>query len=125
MKTNKTKNKKVKINRKKWLRGMKDGDKKKKCPVLLNDEGQRCCLGFAICQIGKIKKDKILEELTPQDLDFQVSPFSYRDENYIENSKFTKECMGINDDEYINEKQREYKLRRKFKSKGIDLEFYG
>jgi hypothetical protein len=49
----------LRINRKRWARGSKNGNSE-----LLNSEGNMCCLGFACRKLG-LKPDDILNMGTP------------------------------------------------------------
>ncbi len=115
----------VKINRAKWRSGQ-NGDLHtgKGEARLLNGEGFMCCLGFAAHQLGRINKGKMLDIVQPEDLDKVITPLSYKGV-FICNTKFSEECITLNDDRKITRKQRERRLIRKFNAQGIDLKFHG
>jgi hypothetical protein len=118
---------KVRINRTKWRsggEGLKASGKGE--TELYNKEGFSCCLGFASHQLAKCNKDKLKGESFPCFLDKVITPLTERDRfNYVVDTDFTTECVAINDDEIITRKQREAKLKRKFKANDLELEFYG
>lgn len=122
---------KVRINRAKWRSGdcSHGGNSAYQSgygdTALINDEGFRCCLGFAACQLGKISLKSILNLSTPEELPRVITPLSERTEYGVRDTRFTTTCIEINDDQDITQKQRESKLKRKFKTKNIQLEFYG
>lgn len=134
------------IDRTKWARGGINGSS-----MLLNDEGNMCCLGFAAIAVGLSEDDIIdvgeFEELHADShielidgLDF--NPFctigdSGNDDNpRIYNTEFHDEAVKINDfvpdrprSEYYTgpvietEEQRELVLIELFLKAGIDLSF--
>lgn len=123
--------KKVRINRAKWRSGgdlsesyTGEGD-----TYLVNDEGYRCCLGFACHQLSNLNLQQLTCIAEPGGLQTVIPLLNYIDNDYgwncMENTDFSDECVAINDDATITSKQREYKLKRKFKANGIELEFYG
>jgi len=124
----KTFTKKVRINRFKWRTGddapgLHTGEG---TTSLLNEEGFMCCLGFAAKQIGKISNEKIRHYGEPDDIGTVISPLTEKNEaGFICNTKFTGDCIKVNDDTKITRKQRERKLIDKFNATGIDLEFFG
>jgi len=124
----KTFTKKVRINRFKWRTGeeapgLHTGEGS---TLLLNEEGFMCCLGFAAKQIGKISNEKVMRCGEPDGIGTVISPLTEKNgAGFICNTKFTEDCVTVNDDTKITRKQRERKLIRKFNAAGIDLEFFG
>jgi hypothetical protein len=117
---------KVRINRAKWRSGYYGPNSSGKGETqLYNEEGFSCCLGFASHQLAKCNKDKLEGEAFPCGLDKVITPLTIRDRhNDIVDTSFTIQCISINDDERITRKQREAKLKRKFKDNDLELEFY-
>ena len=124
---------KVRINRAKWRCGgfLGHGSKSGSSDIFdpsstyLNDGEFRCCLGFAANQLGRVSYKDMLYLYSPAALSKKIEPFSENDGSFLNNTKFAHQCMIVNDDASISNKMREYKLKRKFKSQDIDLQFYG
>ena len=123
--------KKIRIDRTRWIRGGKDGNGALSKTSLCEDKGgpyHMCCLGFAAHQLSKKSLNNLIGKATPGNLKFVVSPLNLKFNNTpftnISNTTFSSECIGINDTKDISDKMREYKLKRKFKSQGLELEFY-
>lgn len=122
-----TKMKKVRINRKTWSRGGVNQPSK-----LCNAEGNMCCLGFAIHQIAKVKKDSLVGKYYPRNFYKKESFFTnaYKsnsacyDSAIIENNEFSSVAAKINDNAGITEVEREIRLIDLFSRNGIVLEFY-
>lgn len=63
-----TERKKFTVKRSQWLRGGKSPDKRFWTdPVLLNPDGNRCCLGFAGEQLCGLSKEQILHVSGPRE----------------------------------------------------------
>lgn len=111
--------KKFTVRRSKWLRGKGDG-------YLLNDEGKMCCLGFAVNQICKVPKKKLLDTFRPCDVlestkETTFTTISY--ENVIIDKHFVEEAIEVNDDSTISDSGREELLTEIFKENGIKVTF--
>ena len=116
--------KKVRIDRKRWLRAGTPGETGLLCR---DSDHKKCCLGFACGQLYRITEEKMLGIAMPDEVLPGRNTILTKVEsnpNYCYNSKFADECSEINDDDQISDKMREYKLKRKFASQGILLEFY-
>lgn len=89
--------KKVTVNRSRWLFGGTPG-----ISVLRDEEGRSCCLGFAMAQVCGLRYGRLEELSAPSDVAYTLKktfkPFTYGKEN----SKFSREAMGINDDESLS-----------------------
>ena len=109
----------ITINRKKWVRGDIGG-----WSALLNSNGNRCCLGFAVCQISRLTFETIDGKCEPNDVLRKPSFLTEIDEEGIlQNNKLAYMAMNINDDCGITEKVREKKLIKLFKEHGFKLVF--
>lgn len=105
----------VTVRRSEWARGGRNGDAR-----LLNTNGCMCCLGFAICQITKIKKSDIDGEKMPEEV-FNRKSFLTEEDGC--NNSFAEEASFINDTKDLLEKHREKKLKDLFKKNDINLKF--
>ena len=116
------KTKKVKVSRKKWLRGGTDS-------YLVNSDGCMCCLGFAANQISRITKEDMNMAVTPEEVyqkeSFLTEPRSTNawGGKSIRDNRFAHRAMIINDNPTISDKMRESRLKRLFKSNGVELTF--
>ena len=106
----------ITIVRSRWLRnnGMSAQS------VLLDEQGRKCCLGFAICQISKLPKERLLDKMCPRDV-FAKESF-LTDEDLWDNELAT-DAMAINDYYGITEAEREKKLTNLFRKHGFKLRF--
>lgn len=120
--------KKVRVDRKRWLRGGINPKGNNTTSMLCNDDGCRCCLGFALGQLHRITKAGMINLGHPEDVlnkpDGIFTTTVLLNVGDIVNTRFTEQCIDINDNDGISDKMREYKLKRKFASQGIELEFY-
>lgn len=123
------------VDRRRWLRGEGDGK-------LRDEEGNRCCIGFYAGACG-YKADKLngvctLDELVSEkddnffsirgydsDLIFKDYPKALRKayESVQMGEDFFKNLYEINDDDDIRDKEREEKIKKIFKSRGIKVIF--
>ena len=130
------------VKRSEWLRGGKDGTGKTAEAVLLNREGQKCCLGFIIEQqnfpsislmgTGEPREACRYTAAAPDTI-LAISEYSEEEEDDNDivinevtdwfNSALADEAMGINDERTINDARREMELRELFKRNDIDLVF--
>lgn len=112
----------------KWCRGGKGGKS-----ALLNEEGNKCCLGFATEQLADCKLP------APERVGFFGTPVSYSryagksvplltegwsSRSYI-HSPGLGEMMGVNDDPNITDSTRMRKLRALAKKAGFKFSFKG
>ncbi len=124
MTTTKTRTRKVKISRKKWLRGNNDS-------YMVNSRGHMCCLGFAANQISRIPKKDMCMISVPEEVYSKDSFLTNVDHvrhgmsgmNISFNNDFADKAMRINDNKEISDKMREYKLKLLFEKHGIELTF--
>ncbi len=121
------------INRKKWARGGLNGE-----AALLNDQGNMCCLGFA-CRASGVAAKTLDGYGFPEDLASEVKQPERlgkklgklvevtREENIVtfNNTAGVVQAQGVNDDDTISEKMREYKLKPILKKLGFDVTFVG
>lgn len=124
---------KIRIDRKKWLRGSKDPQGNEFSPYLWNNEcNAGCCLGHVIHQTNKVPYNNLNGLLSPEDFFHRASLLTtYHSEYYgaecerqAENNSFARQAMKINDDKYCDQLTRETKLIELFLENGIILEFY-
>lgn len=115
---------KVVIDRSRWLRMTPDADEGYQ-PVLLNEEGHMCCLGFCLAAagvgerrlIGKAYPNAVyIKTPLPKSVRFLVQPY---DKGFKTESLFT----SINDDEKLTEAERESRLTEEFARRGVDVTF--
>lgn len=109
----------ITIDRKKWVRGNLNGES-----ALLNDDGCRCCLGFAVCQITKLPLIAIQGMGDPEQV-FAGQSFltELNEDGCVVNNHLTNRAIKINDDVLISERVREYRLARLFKGYDIKIVF--
>ncbi len=91
----------------------------------MNKEGFLCCLGFATKQLGNLKDNEILGEVQPDDTRCVMKTLTKRRRGEVHNTKFSQDCININDDSEISREQREGELIKRFKAKQIALQFTG
>lgn len=123
--------KKFTVNRKRWFRGK--GDTKS---ALLTPSDKMCCLGFYARSCG-LPKSQILNILSPMEVHFQTETDDYgvavgKNKNWhtklVKNGVNTKTCqqlMVVNDNEELEDKKRESKIKALFKTIGITVKFEG
>jgi hypothetical protein len=118
---------KVKINRKKWLRGGKNGEGNAITSKLRNCNGEKCCLGFVCTTLG-IKSTRLTGIFEPQDLrSRKIIPgltkkgFFGGEDDYI-NTRPCRTAININDGDMPDEK-REIKLKKIANKMGYNFEF--
>jgi len=123
---------KIKIDRKKWLRGYKNPEGNESTPYLWNNEcNAGCCLGHVIHQTNKVPYNKLDQLSSPENFfhrtsiltDYHLSDY-YGDEATVANNSFAQQAMRVNDNKDYTEEQRENKLIELFLENGIILEFY-
>ena len=122
---------KIRINRKKWLRGNKNPEGNQFTPYLWNKEcNAGCCLGHVIHQTNKVPY-KDLNGLSSPENYFQRGSIltDYLGEYYgadqvTANNSFAQQAMKINDNSFISEEKREQRLIELFLKNGLILEFY-
>ncbi len=96
--------------------------------ALLNQDGYKCCLGFACNQLGNIPDEDMLCSVSPASL---YNPFwegtciPYLTSKTGENTLLTKEAMKINDDTGLSRASRETALKSIFAMAGVKLTFKG
>ena len=136
----------VRINRSKWRfggGGFYDFDKDERTldrllgkTALLNSEGYKCCLGFAVKQlIPTVKQFDLEGRYNPGDLVLTKPVKSFKNAHLLLNDEggskvWTEDAVCINDDFDENDdrpslEDRENKLIALFKENGVTLEFYG
>ena len=126
------------VNRGQWVRGRLGGES-----LLLNDRGNKCCLGFVALQDGFYEDDlAMIAEPSSMDLleehlgmktafgEVKLSPSCPPDDLFSFDSgrsedRLVFEAIRINDNASINEFSREYLLRRLFLEHGHAIVFTG
>lgn len=110
------------VRRKKWARGGKNGE-----AALLNQDGNMCCLGFAACQISRIRRSELADEGEPQnvykDKSFLTDVERYDDNVDVTNNDLASKAMTINDNEKLSENEREKRLTKLFRKHNIIIKF--
>lgn len=90
---------------------------------LLNDMGNKCCLGFASQQIGDLKDGDLLNRTYPSSLGIVVKDLSEIVNGDVENTEFSKEAVKINDSSIITDAEREAKLKELTIKHKCDFQF--
>lgn len=130
-----TERRKVIIDRSMWLHGHGLGSGE---TLLLNNFGQKCCLGFAAEQLCGATEAEILDESTPEavasvflrglpELVEKTDLDDLEDRDYS-NTDLCECLMQTNDDTHypdIDSPQREEDIRTRFAAIGVDVEFTG
>jgi hypothetical protein len=119
--------KKIKINRAKWRTGEGSiystgiGE-----THLINEEYNKCCLGFITCQTVKKKIDSIIGKVMPDYLDFLVNHLNERKEDSycFSPTRLTEDAVTINDSKTSTPHEKELQLKELFKDV-YELEFFG
>ena len=119
------------VERSKWARGNWFAETGRDAE-LLDKNGSMCCLGF-LGRACNIPKERLQGQGAPDIIDEdhidKWPPYLLRERKcpafptHQENSGVTNHIIKINDDNGISDKVREYKLRRKFKSLGVEIIF--
>lgn len=113
----------VRINRKNWANGGSTDQK-----AMCNEHGRMCCLGFAMNQITRATKARMIGCNYPADVNYERPTFLTQNEDgysCYDNNSFAMEAADINDDNSLSNEQRESKLIKLFGKNGIILEFTG
>lgn len=111
------------IDRSKWRTGGRKYDASHGKTLLLNEEGNMCCLGFYCLQLGKLDENEIIDIGLPEDLvrgDLNADMLHLVHENDLRNTIFTTKAIEINDAKLLTNEQREKAIQEHFKQ--IDLE---
>jgi len=114
---------KVRINRKRWLRGTPDGS------VLRNENGSMCCLGH-VARACSIKASTLVDRLTPSEVPDAECKKSFfyrlisRTLHDADNSIACYDIMDLNDEEGIAQDKREKALTKKLSKLGFDVSFF-
>lgn len=118
------------IDRSKWRCG---GDKAKYSKGsgstnLLNNDGYKCCLGFA-CLAAGLKEKDILGFGSPRCVLWKIpeaeSKIIHLADNPFTDSTFSRGAMRINDDPGLNAQEREEQLIQLGRTMQIDISFTG
>jgi hypothetical protein len=127
----KTTKKTLIIDRSKWRTG---GDEESKNRTgkgktkLLNGYGSMCCLGFDAKRCG-IPLKNLLGVAQPEGIIKKYVckiPHLIKSDGLFEtdvNTKFAERAMDINDDDYLTPKDRELRIKKHFKTIGINVKF--
>ncbi len=97
---------------------------------LLNDEGYKCCLGFACEQVGGFSEDDIRSIASPSHLADKlkiksIPYFADRGTAISLNSELSINAMRVNDNVHYSHHEREDELVKLFDENGIKLSFTG
>lgn len=119
--------KKLVIDRSKWARGGVNGD-----AMLLNSQGNMCCLGFACLAVGLSTHD-ISGHGVPEDLAYSLTVdddpgvgrifLSEDHEDKWRDNVHVDKAVGINDNVEITDADREELLKPVLAQLGFDVEF--
>lgn len=121
---NKTKKKrKFKIDRQRWARGGQEATK------LCDIDGKMCCLGFAANQISRLTKNELLNHEVPEEVYSKASFLTRLVESpwgdlQTKDNELAENAIGINDNMYLTESEREKLLIELFDEHDIDVTFY-
>ena len=121
------------IDRSKWRCGgvHNKNSRGKGGTSLLNEEGFMCCLGQTCRQVG-IEKEDLLKKNEPRQIDTKLHTKNLG--IFVESrglfstfmdTELSKSAMIINDTSFLNQKERESKLRELFKRHGHKIKFVG
>lgn len=127
--------KRLVIDRATWARGGKKG-----ITALLNKDGNKCCLGFALLDCG-VEEDSIYDLGLPSDVIAQV-PLEAREDlgnrlgwlvqsvgednfQYFDDGDAVALAVNINDEPSLSESARESMLKQLFMMNGVELTFTG
>lgn len=121
------------IDRSKWRTG-ENGDYSTGVgrTLLLNNEGNMCCLGFECLRIG-LSKEQINGKGAPDNHDMKFIIWRTNRANHLLDKKngiilgsnWMTEAIGINDDTTIDSVTREARIIDHFKLVGITVKFTG
>lgn len=101
--------------------------------MLLNDQGQMCCLGFYAQACG-IPRNKLDGVASPESVNIGVEVALKRFGPIVEsgagwsgfmNSELASDLMAANDKGAVSPKRREQRIARLFKKGGIKVKFIG
>ncbi len=106
-----------KVNRRRWARGGKKGE-----AMLLNGDGNSCCIGFACRQTGAGSRD-IKGRYTPGFLRKPLPGLSRNRGGRIVSLSWVLQAADVNDDRNLTDAEREAKLQKLARSAGHDFEF--
>lgn len=114
----KTKPVEVVIDRRKWLRG-RPGEGLLLDPI----DNKMCCLGFAMIQVGRCRRDKIRGIGMPSDCTKFVKGLNIQADDYMDDTKFSERASIINDKAGISDEVRERRLIALAKKNGFIFTF--
>lgn len=122
---------KFKVDRSRWVNGSNRISRGES--LLLNRQGNMCCLGFCMLQLGA-KDAQIKNAITPAsifrlDIPEKITE-KIKSEGFIEykirakNSELAIDAVEINDSSDLDKNEREEALAKLFKKHGHEIEFY-
>jgi hypothetical protein len=127
------------IDRSKWRTGGRKYDASHGKTLLLNNQGNMCCLGFYCLQLGELTENEIKykgdfttfdpDQLSLTNENIRNVAFLYDedggddDTKRITNTLFSDEAIEINDNQKIDNYTREQKLIEHFKTIDVDVTF--
>lgn len=117
----------IRINRKRWARGLRNNKEGINIPNLLYDssDNNACCLGHVIHQTTKCSWKALDQKYDPYAF-FKKESILTKDAGFgdVTNNKLAEKAIDINDDYGISDQKREEKLTKLFAKHKIKLEFY-
>jgi hypothetical protein len=124
------------IDRSQWRTGGRKYDVSHGKTLLLNEQGNMCCLGFYCLQLGELTENEIkhkgdfasfdVDESLLKNKNMKKVAFVYDEDGenaVILNTLFSDEAIEINDDGNIDSYTREQKLIEHFKQIDVEVVF--
>ena len=94
--------------------------------VLCNDQGFKCCLGFACQQLTGVSDETLLYKPSPEHLRMEIPGFtSLQGAARPLDTQLSDDAIDINDSERTTREQKEIALTERFAQDGFTLEFTG
>lgn len=122
------------IDRSKWVCGGKRFSKKLGMTHMLNDKGRMCCLG-QIYEAEGVSREDLIDETSPFSVWIakKINPTDWmltiKESNACvirqDHSRVSKQMMRVNDDDNLNQKERENKLKELALKVDVKLKFTG
>ncbi len=113
------------VHRDTWLRGNTMGPFPTERVQLINEQGHKCCLGFAgLC--WDIPAHTLVNTGTPDEVNWEWKgdhPFSLLVDINDLNTQLARDTVMINDNPTISDEEREEELTALFATKGIVMRF--
>jgi hypothetical protein len=110
---------KLKIKRKRWLRGVGSDD----AYLYRSEDRKMCCLGFYARALG-YPVNKIRDIQDPENCDDKEDMDSLLNE-YGYNNSICQNLIHVNDSPSFGDSDREVQIKKLFKKIGVDVTFVG